>query len=179
MWDTAVQGIGAIGDLFSEDPGANLSKRWNDYKSRQDERGQSGYDSSATKRIPMLTNIQNSYGHSGYEILDKGKVINFDTRDEEQLNKLSSGEYRWRPKGSQGSGYTLQETPAGGDLKQFAGGRTEVSGSVVITFKDGAERMLTVQGGNRVPLTAHEQQANAGANQATPNNAPIGEGRRP
>lgn len=130
------------------------------------------------QRMPVLSSIQDAYGPNGYEMVDgSGKVVQFSQTNADQMKQFSSGELKWRPKGSTGEGFTARETSglSSDQVKSMAGGgKTEVSGSVTITLSPEAQKLLQVQGGSRVQLTPHEQQANAGYGQAAPNNAPPG-----
>jgi len=131
-------------------------------------------------KMPALKAIEDEYGMRGYEVLDSsGEVVKFNKANREQMEKLSSGEYKWRPKGASGEGHTVKETAGitGEQLREFAkASQQNVSGSVTIGLTPEASRMLQVQGGtNVVRLTPHEEKANSGFGGATPNNAPPGE----
>jgi hypothetical protein len=171
---------GSVADFFTGNSG-NIDDRWRGLGSRTLDR-MADNGSVSPYRISALENIQRTYGSRGFEIIDANQQVQkMNYNSKEQMEKLSSGELRWRPKGSDGAGYTLSQTPGvgGEDLKKFAGGKTEVTGAVTITLTPEAQKLLQVQGGgNKVQLTTHEQQANAGYGQATLNNAPPGEGRR-
>lgn len=173
--DTAGQIGGSVADLLT-DNSENIDNRFSGLATRTRERLNDNSASSPYK-IPALEAIRREYGSKGFEVLDaNSQVVKFDEGNREQMGKLSSGEFKVRPKGSSGGGYSLSELPtaAGGDLKQIMGGKTEVSGQVTIGLTPEAQKMLKVQGGNSVKLTPHEEQANRGYGQATPNNAPPG-----
>lgn len=131
-------------------------------------------------RSNVLDQIMQTYGSKGFEVLNKGKPIDFDRSNAEQMAKLASGEYTWRPKGGVGPGMTAASTAnlSGDDLKNAArgGGSTQVTGSVTLGLTPEAQRLLQPQGGSQIQLTPHEQKANAGYGDAAPNNAPPGEG---
>lgn len=161
---------------------ANIEKRWGDFWEKTGDRAPNIRAASSAQRIPMLDILRNSLGPGGFEVVNKDRqVIKLDQDNREQMDQLSSGQLKVRPKGSTSGGYTLQELPtaSGADLKQFMGAaKTEVSGAVQITLAPDAQRLLQIPNGGRVPLTPHEEKANFGYGQATPNNAPPGEGRR-
>lgn len=180
MWDVAANVAGTVKDVFTDNTD-NIDDRWGQVMDRMADRGAYTDAASAKYRIKALDIAREKMGSRGIEVIDgKGQVVQLDQNDRQQMEQLSSGQLKVRPRGSTGSGYTLQELPtaAGGDLKQFMGAKTEVSGQVQITLSPEAEKLLRIPGGPTVKLTPHEQQANAGVGTATPNNAPVGEGRR-
>lgn len=161
-------------------------KGWDDVKRRFGDvkTALSGQDMVTGKgnarHIPMMDRIVDAYGPGGIEILDeKNRAIAFDQTNGAQLQGLSEGKYTWRPKGAQGQGTKLSDTPMEGNIKELmAQGKQPVSvqGSVTLDLTPEARRALTPQGGTNVQLTPHERQANMGYGDARPNNAPPGEG---
>ena len=179
-FDTAVQIGGTVKDLVT-DNSDHIGERWRESQERLGNRFAAAGMAASGQKIAALDNVARTYGANGFEVLDNNQqVVKFNPDNKDQMERLSSGEYRWRPKGSAGAGYTVEQvgTASGDDLKKIAGGKTEVSGAVTIGLTPEAQKALVVQGGNKVTLTPHEQQANAGYGQATPNNAAPGEGRR-
>ena len=162
-------------------------KGWDDVKRRfgDVETALSGQDMVTGKgnarHIPMMDRIVDAYGTGGIEILDeKGRAIAFNQTNNAQLQALSQGKYTWRPKGAEGPGTKLSDTPMQGNIKEqmAAGGgqSVNVAGSVTLDLTPEARRALTPQGGtNVIQLTPHERQSNAGYGNARPNNAAPGE----
>ena len=161
-------------------------KGWDDVKRRFGDvkTALSGQDMVTGKgnarHIPMMDRIVDAYGPGGIEILDeKNRAIAFDQTNGAQLQGLSEGKYTWRPKGAQGQGTKLSDTPMEGNIKELmAQGKQPVSvqGSVTLDLTPEARRALTPQGGtNVIQLTPHERQSNAGYGNARPNNAAPGE----
>lgn len=158
----------------------NIDDRWKNWNEKSESRYGAIGNQRGGYQIEALKNIQDAYGSRGYEIVKDGKVVQFDQSNQDQMNQLAKGELKWRQKGATGSGYTLSETKglSGDALKSaMGGGSTSVSGSVEIGLTDEARRLLKPTR-STVTLTPHEQQANAGQGQATPNNAALGEGPR-
>lgn len=166
---------GTVKDVFTDNIG-NIDDRWSNWWKKEQDRAGSVATAASPWKIDMLNNLNDKYGPTGYEILDKNQKVvkDFNPFNVQQMKDLSEGDLRWRPKGSSGAGYTIGQTPTGSDGKMVAGGKTEVSGAVTITLTPEAQKLLQVQGGNKVSLTPHEAQANSGYGQATPNNAPPG-----
>lgn len=176
--DFVGQALGSIGDLFN-DNADNIGQRWSGLGDRILDRGDRAGAATSRYQIEALKNVQKQYGSRGFEIIDASQQVQkLDQNNKEQMERLSSGDLKWRPKGAGGAGYALSETPAGQDLKAFAGGKTEVSGAVTIGLTPEAQKLLQVQGGSKVQLTPHEQRAQSGYGDSTMNNAPPGEGRR-
>lgn len=174
--DTLGQLGGTFADIFTNND--NIDDRWKDWAGRLGDRFLADNGTGSQYKIPMLENVRKTYGNRGFEILDaSGQVQKLDQYNKEQMERLSSGELKVRRKGDSGSGYALQDLPnaSGDNLKTIMGGKTEVAGQVTITLSPEAQKLLKVQGGNTVKLTPHEEQANRGYGQATPNNAPPGE----
>lgn len=120
-----------------------------------------------------LSAVQGVYGAKGIQYLDaSGKPISFDQSNAQQMAQLQSGEIKWKPKGTQGPGHTLAETASmsADDIKNMGGGGTaRVSGELQITVSPEAQR-AGIQAPPKVQLNPHEQQANSGYGNATPNN---------
>jgi len=164
--------IGNIGSVltgnFSEIPG-RISEQFGKTVDRFTGHG----PDEGKYRIPMLDNIMDVYGPGGFEILDKNnKTVKFNPDNREQMDRLSSGEYTYREKGSTGPGISLAQTPQGGD--NFKQRVAEVQGTLRIEL-DPAAQSAGVRVPTTVQLTPHEQKANMGYGDATPNNAPPGE----
>ncbi|OBF96442.1 hypothetical protein A5790_05275 [Mycobacterium sp. 852002-51152_SCH6134967] len=93
------------------------------------------------------------------------------------MAQLAAGQYRW-PKGTQGPGHKVSDIPfgvSGSDLRGFAGGTQQVSGVLRIEMDLAASAQVC---GLPRPSSSppHERKANMGYGNATPNNAPTGEG---
>ncbi|OBY33517.1 hypothetical protein ACT18_00855 [Mycolicibacter kumamotonensis] len=147
--------------------GNRVAGRWAEAGGRILHRNDTVSSAASMDYIPMMDNIIAQHGQRNIEILDeRGKSIKYDASNEEMMEKLSSGDYKWRMRGTQGSGQTLAQTPM--VTKQ------EVSGQVLLGLTPEAQRLLQPQGGNTIQLTPHQQQANAGWGDATSNNAPPG-----
>jgi hypothetical protein len=167
---------GTVSDVVTGN-GENIDDRWKNWARKANDRGQAASNAAETYYSQGLKNIQNTYGARGYEIVKDGKAVEFDQSNKEQMEQLASGDLRWRQKGASGAGYTLSETKglSGDDLrKSMGGGSTQVNGQVEIGLTDEAKRLLKPTR-TSVPLTTHEQQANASYGGATPNNAAPGE----
>ena len=165
---------GAVADLYhGEWAGAG------EYFSRGARHGQAGRYGINPFDLNMgvLKSIEEAYGPEGYEILnEQGQAIKFRQSSAEQMTKLATGQYTFRPKGSQGSGQKASEISgmSGADLKNaIASSKTSVTGEVTITL-DPAAQKAGFRAPPQVKLTPHEQQANSGYGNATPNNAPPG-----
>jgi hypothetical protein len=170
---------GTIADVFTDNTD-NIDDRWKNWYNKANDRGAAADARGKGYKSKALDNIQGEYGASGYEIVKDGQAVKFDQGNKEQMEQLSSGDLRWRPKGQSGGGYTLAETKglAGDDLRKAMEGKpSRVSGEVQIGLTDEAKRLLKPTR-TSIPLTAHEQQSNAGVGTATPNNALPGEGPR-
>lgn len=178
--DLGGQILGSAADIITGNT-ENLDDRWKGLGTRTGDRLTGvAQDAAGSKySIAALDNIRNQYGPRGFEIIDANKKVQkLDYGDKDQMDKLSSGELKWRLKGDTGAGRTLAETPSGEDLKKIGGGKTEVSGAVTIGLTPEAQKLLQVQGGSKVQLTPHEQRAQSGYGDSTINNPPPGEGRR-
>lgn len=170
---------GTVADVFSDNT-ENIDDRWKNWKNKANDRGAASDAAGKGYKSVALDNIQGAYGTSGYEIVKDGRAVNFDQGNQQQMEQLSSGDLRWRPKGQNGGGYTLAETRglSGDDLKKAMDGKpSRVTGEVEIGLTEEAKRLLKPSR-TSIPLTAHEQQSNAGIGTATPNNALPGEGAR-
>jgi hypothetical protein len=168
---------GTVADLVTGNA-ENIDDRWKNWYRKANERAGAVSDAAETYYSEGMKNIQQKFGPGGYEIVKDGKVVQFDQSNKEQMGQLASGDLRWRQKGGSGAGFTLAETKgvSAEDLqKRFGdGGSAKVSGQVEIGLTDEAKRLLKPTR-TSVPLTTHEQQANAAYGPATPNNAGPGE----
>lgn len=151
------------------------------------------YGSAITDRILGAYNGDESQ----VEVMDKnGKMVgSLDVTNQDMLGKLSSGEYRWRHKGDKGKGLTENDTPdalgpsfstdhpfdknsgqagvhghAGMDNSTKKGDGSGNNVQIGLTAE--AKRLFTVLGPNPVPLSANQQDANAGRGTASVNNEP-------
>lgn len=130
--------------------------------------------------INALDRVRDAYAeHGGVEFVDQnGKVVRLNQSNAAQMDQLSQGQLKVRQRGSEASGFTLQQA-AGMTSEQIRelGGviakNSTVSGTLHVTIDPAAQR-AGVSAPSAVQLTPHEQQANAGYGQATPNNAPPG-----
>ena len=168
-------GAGAVKDFFTgkfdpekygEQTRANLEKH--------DDMGNPGM------RINALDRVRDAYrDHGGVEFVDgEGKKVKLDQSNADQMNQLSQGQLKVRQRGSEGSGFTLQDAigKTNEQLQQLGGimaRNSTVSGTLNVTIDPAAQR-AGVSAPSTVQLTPHEQQANSGYGQATPNNAPPG-----
>ena len=168
-------GAGAVADFFTgkydpekygEQTRANLEKH--------DDMGNPGM------RINALDRVRDAYrDHGGVEFVDgEGKKVKLDQSNADQMNQLSQGQLKVRQRGSEGSGFTLQDAigKTNEQLQQLGGimaRNSTVSGTLNVTIDPAAQR-AGVSAPSTVQLTPHEQQANSGYGQATPNNAPPG-----
>jgi hypothetical protein len=164
---------GSVADAFTGNAG-NIPDRWKNLAGQSGQRGAAADRAASRYSISMLDQIEKLSGPNGMEVLDQNQnAVELDRNNREMMEALSSGKYTWRPKGSQGRGVALTETPQGGD--NFRERVTEVQGTLRIEMDPSAERA-----GVRVPgtikLTPHEIRANQGYGDATPNNAAPGEG---
>lgn len=160
----------ALGDLFTRN-WSDIPSRFGDLTKRMQERQDGASDAASRYSIPMMESVMREHGRNGVEILDaNGKTVKYNPNSKSMMDKLSSGEYTYRPKGSDGRGVSLSETPQNPTRDNIA----NVQGTLRIEMDPSAARA-----GVRVPstvrLTPHEQKANAGYGGATPNNAPPGE----
>ena len=168
-------GAGAVKDFFTgkfdldkygEQTRANLEKH--------DDMGNPGM------RINALDRVRDAYrDHGGVEFVDgEGKKVKLDQSNADQMNQLAQGQLKVRQRGSEGSGFTLQDAigKTNEQLQQLGGimaRNSTVSGTLNVTIDPAAQR-AGVSAPSTVQLTPHEQQANSGYGQATPNNAPPG-----
>lgn len=152
----------------------------------------------------ILDRILNTYNgdENQIEVMDKSgkKIGTLDTTNREMVDKLGSGEYKWRHKGDKGKGITESDTPSdlGGEDystdqpgtpgkglngKGKAGVHGTGSGTtsdsdrannatVQIDLSDAAKQLLQVKGKNPVPLSANDIDAKRGAGQASVNDPP-------
>jgi hypothetical protein len=153
------------------------------------------YGSSALDRV------LGAYGGdaSQVEVMTPSGPQSLDTTNKDQIDKLGSGEYKWRHKGDTGAGMTLGDLPSDmgsgfstdhPDKSGRAGAETEgyggtgsynssrgggLKGQMQIGLSDEAKRLLTVMGPNPVPLTPNQEAANAGQGNAQANNPPPGD----
>lgn len=131
-------------------------------------------------RIEALDQVRNAYrDQGGVEFLDSnGNKVKLDQSNAEQMSQLAQGQLKIRQRGSEGSGFTLQDAinKTSEQIRELGGvvaKNSTVSGTLHVTIDPAAQR-AGVSAPSAVQLTPHEQQANAGYGQATPNNAPPG-----
>lgn len=149
----------------------------------------------------VLDRVLGAYGNdpSQIEVMTPNGPQRLDVTNKEQIDRLGSGEYKWRHKGDRGGGITLSDTPTdmgsgfsaddptksgrgGAETEGKAGtGKYDSSrsgglhGQMTIGLTDEAKRLLTVNGPNPVPLTPNQEAANAGQGNAQVNNPPPGD----
>jgi hypothetical protein len=149
----------------------------------------------------VLDRILAAYGNDANQVEvigPDGKPQKLDTTNQDQINKLASGEYKWRHKGDTGGGITMANTPeemgsgfstdhpdksgraaaeASGTAGYGSGGSSSsgVRGNVQIDLTDQAKQLLQVVGPNPTPLTPNQIAANAGRGTAADNNPPPGD----
>ena len=130
-------------------------------------------------RINALDQVRNAYrDHGGVEFVDgDGKKVKLDQSNSDQMNQLAQGQLKVRQRGSEGSGFTLQDAigKTNEQIQQLGGimAKSTVSGTLNVTIDPAAQR-AGVSAPSTVQLTPHEQQANSGYGQAQSNNAPPG-----
>lgn len=122
---------------------------------------------------PVINNLMSTFGASQIEVLDEnGNPQRLDTDNREQMERLGSGEYKWRKKGDQGSGLSLSESMNITD-DSYKQTMSEVRGNLQVELSPEAKRFLQVP--NQVQLTPNQHQANEGWGSATDNNPPPGD----
>lgn len=147
-----------------------------------------------------LDRILSTYGNdeSQIEVMGPGgqKVGNLDTTNKDMVDKLGSGEYKWRHKGDKGGGISEEDTPEDMHKGDYStdhpkaktgvgvngvmttsgsagyGGSGGGNANVQIGLSSEAKRLLQVLGPNPVPLSANDIDANKGQGTAAPNNPP-------
>lgn len=122
---------------------------------------------------PTLNQLMDTFGASQIEVLDEnGNLIRLDTDNKEQMDKLGSGEYKWRKKGDTGSGYTLDQS---GNITSdsYRQMQQDVKGQLQIELSPDAKRLL--QTPNQIQLSPNQQKANQGWGDSSMNNPPPGE----
>lgn len=153
----------------------------------------------------ILDRVLGAYGGdaSQIEVMTPNGAQQLDVSNKDQIDKLGSGEYKWRHRGDTGPGITMSRTPddmgsgfstdtpnesgrAGAETSGVAGtgkfnsGKAGgLQGQMQIGLTDEAKKLLTVMGPNPVPLTPNDVAANSGqgtaqVNNPPPGNAPIG-----
>lgn len=132
------------------------------------------YGEVAQASNPVLNNVVSQLGAGNVQVVDSQGNASSLIGSKQQVSDLASGKLKWRPKGSQGDGYTLQNTPSMGQVPGTSGSNVSFSpASVNITIDNQGKATASP---NPVPLTPNMQQANSGWGNATQNNAPPGDG---
>lgn len=138
----------------------------------------SGVDAASGRyQNPILQDLIRSFGANKIEILDEnGNPHQLDLNNKEQIEKLGKGEYKWRRKGSNDPGLTLEQSgqiSSAEDYRKTTEGSGQVSGQLQITLSDDAKKVF--QAPKQVQLTPNQQRSNAGWGDSTVNNAPPGD----
>lgn len=167
---------GMVADFFT-----GKWQGWDAYgekRSAGDEKANQMRDSGL--HINALTQVRDAYrDKGGVEFVDgEGKIVKLDQKNAAQMDQLAQGQTKIRQRGSEGSGFTLQQAAGmtNEQIQQLGGvisKNSTVSGTLNVTIDPSASR-AGVSAPSTVQLTPHEQQANSGYGQSTPNNAPPG-----
>jgi len=127
---------------------------------------------------PVLQDLIKTFGGArNIEVLDeKNNPHPLNLNSTEQMEKLAKGEYKWRRKGSDDPGLTLEQSgqiKSQDDYRKTTEGGGQVSGQLQVTLAPDAKRYLQVP--NTVQLTPNQQRSNSGWGDSTPNNPPPGD----
>lgn len=144
-----------------ENAAGDLDKTWSNV----------GYHEFQGATNPILDNVVNQLGAGNIQVVDGQGNASSLTGSKQQVSDLAAGKLKWRPKGSQGDGYTLQQTPQQGSLPG-GGGQSTVNfnpAQVQITIDNQGRATASP---NPVPLTTNQTQVNAGYGSSTLNNNP-------
>lgn len=158
----------------------HFGEAWDTFKHLPDifRAEKSGVDAAGGRyQNPILQDLIRSFGANKIEILDEnGNPHQLDLNNKDQIEKLGKGEYKWRRKGSNDPGLTLEQSgqiSSAEDYRKTTEGSGQVSGQLQITLSDDAKKAL--QAPKQVQLTPNQQRSNAGWGDSTVNNAPPGD----
>lgn len=150
-------------DTAFENARSDFGKTWSN----------ASYNETAQASNPVLDNVVGQLGAGSVQVVDSQGNGSPLTGSKQQVSDLAAGKLKWRPKGSEGGGYTLQQTPASGDVPGGGGGsKTNVSfdpAQVQITIDNQGKATASP---NPVQLTTNQVQAQAGYGSGTLNNNP-------
>lgn len=147
--------------------GADWRKTW----------GNASYNDTAQASTPVLDNVVGQLGAGNVQVVDSQGNASPLTGSKQQVSDLAANKLKWRPKGSTGEGYTLQQTPSVGTLPGGnGGGQTNVNfapAQVQISFDSSGRPSASP---NPAQLTPNAQAVNSGQGSSTLNNAPVDQG---
>jgi hypothetical protein len=127
-----------------------------------------GYDMNAESSNPVMNNVIDHLGAGNIEVMNGGKAGPL-TGSQQQMRDLAAGKLKWRQKGSQGDGMTLDQTPSQGSVTSSDGG-----GATNVTFSPAQVQINVKSDGSASaspnPLTLNATAVNAGQGTATANN---------
>jgi len=177
MGDTAVRGVQKkleqIGGILAPILNAKSVDDFKNIPGKISENLENASGEYGRYNNPIVNNLLDTFGASQIEVLDEnGKTQKIDTNNKEQMDRLGSGDYKWRKKGDTGGGNTLSESinMTGDSYKET---KSEVSGQLQVELTPEAKRILQVP--NQVQLTPNQYRANEGWGDSTPNNPPPGD----
>lgn len=159
--------------LFS----GKLGNDWQDFnKDAQTEH----YNFGAEAQNPVLGKVAGMYGPNNIELVGKDGNAQSLNGSRGQVEAFSKGDLNWRRKGESGGGMSATQTlPSGGRVDDGRGGapsQTSVNfspASVQISIDNNGKATASP---NPVQLTPNQQGAMSGADGATMNNPPPGDG---
>jgi hypothetical protein len=112
------------------------------------------------KLIEAKRDLAEARINSYIDILNEsGKAVKFDPDNRELMDRLSGGQYTWRPKGSQGVGVSLAQTPQNPTREKVA----EVQGTLRIEMDPAAQRAGTSSRSRPLPEVHRPRGAGAGS----------------
>lgn len=129
-----------------------------------------GYNETAGASNPVLDNVVGQLGAGNVQVVDNQGNASSLTGSKQQVSDLAAGKLKWRPKGSEGGGYTLQQTPGQGAVPGSSQSTVSFNpAQVQITIDNQGNATASP---NPVPLSTNQTQVNAGYGSATLNNNP-------